>query len=493
MNKVLGKTRFISYNTLIAIGIWIFFVILAYLVFKVITEGGDRYLYALLFILFFLWLIFVQEKVGLAIGIFVILDIVFQGYVTLGRRFLFDTVYIGISQILLILLILWVIIKRISTKEMFSIKKPFSYLWIPFIILFFIGALRSEEVREGANFFQFYALESCIIYFSALTIFKKRGDIKTFVILLLIFTILTGILTKIDYFTGETIIQSAQREKDLRDFREEGSRVGLFFINPNLAGGFWMLLLPLTLALYMYERRVSLKICLALAVLVMMGALLMTFSRGSILCLPIALLFVLGLSKAKNAKISGILIFLAAAALLWAFYGYFQAMIEDRLETTMGRIESSYEEEKRLIVWVETLELIKRHPLLGVGLGEYTFNINARRNKFRYISEYAHPHNSYLEIAVMAGIPCLFIFLLMLGRFFHFVFPALKRGENSFFHALLTGLVGGILGFLANSGTDYLYFHAPLNHLFWLFIGLSVGVVNQIMKSKEEGIKELER
>ena len=60
--------------------------------------------------------------------------------------------------------------------------------------------------------------------------------------------------------------------------------------------------------------------------------------------------------------------------------------------------------------WQTSLELIKKYPLTGIGLGRFRYEYQRSGPPEQYNIPY-HAHNIYLHIAVEHGIPSLLLFL----------------------------------------------------------------------------------
>ncbi len=99
------------------------------------------------------------------------------------------------------------------------------------------------------------------------------------------------------------------------------------------------------------------------------------------------------------------------------------------------RVESSFKKfqqggvsrllEFRYYHWGNSLMMIKEHPVLGVGLGNWRFNYPLYYKSFtpdptfNYNVQVRKTHNDYLQLAAECGIPALVLFLLLWGRQFY--------------------------------------------------------------------------
>lgn len=117
--------------------------------------------------------------------------------------------------------------------------------------------------------------------------------------------------------------------------------------------------------------------------------------------------------------------------------------------------------EHRMVTWRTGFEIIKRHPLLGLGPEGVKFHFN------EYVPPdiprplpdgwYGHLHNIYLQYAAERGIPALLIMLWMLGHIlwdFHRGLGGLPRGPSDR-RWLLHGGIAVVLATLVEGVVEY--------------------------------------
>ncbi len=103
------------------------------------------------------------------------------------------------------------------------------------------------------------------------------------------------------------------------------------------------------------------------------------------------------------------------------FYNRF-SQIEDVLQTPSPSIQvdkNAYESSTmaRIHLWQNSFEVIKQHPLFGVGIGDVKDELVIAYQKNHYergAENHTNPHNQYLQTAVALGIAGLVILLLIL-------------------------------------------------------------------------------
>jgi O-antigen ligase len=209
--------------------------------------------------------------------------------------------------------------------------------------------------------------------------------------------------------------------------------------------------------------------------------LVVTFSRGGFAGITIGLGVVLMLSKwfkiMSNRKF---LIFFFITLTLWVvmaprFYGYFMA----RPEATSARLHLSK----------VGLEMVRAHPILGVGLNNHVV-VKPEYDPRKY----AFPmpvHNHYLIIASETGIPGLAFFLSFMGLT---CLCALKaaRSKDLYLASVAVGILGGLTAIALHILVDYLGSHTNMT-LLWIYGGLAAALGEKKMRPSEVTFRDENR
>ena len=128
----------------------------------------------------------------------------------------------------------------------------------------------------------------------------------------------------------------------------------------------------------------------------------------------------------------------------------------------------------RTFIWDSTFSIIEKHPILGIGPGNYPLEIDfARKEKsekypdllfFYEVTQRGHAHNDYFHIATISGIPNSFIYLLICFFILKKIIHLSERGEK-------TSLFYGLLGFFF-AGCFQCYFQDDeVVIVFWYLCG----------------------
>jgi len=187
-------------------------------------------------------------------------------------------------------------------------------------------------------------------------------------------------------------------------------------------------------------------------------ALVLTFSRGSMLAFAIALVFIATIRSRK------MLLILLAAAALFLVLPWTQFYVTRLVEGFQG---ADLATQMRFGEYKDALRLISRYPLLGVG---FTGTPD--------IDLYLGVANVYLTIASNMGLLGLSAFLLLIGAVFAYAWHAYPHTTAiPGLRAILLGLMAGLIGALANGIFDHYFFNLefhPAITILWTFIGLTL-------------------
>jgi putative inorganic carbon (hco3(-)) transporter len=196
------------------------------------------------------------------------------------------------------------------------------------------------------------------------------------------------------------------------------------------------------------------------------GALLLTFSTGGWLggaAALVAVLLALG-RRRLGLVLGGLALAGLAAASGLALLGALPERLNPLRQTGGFRLE----------LWSSTVEMIRDHPLLGVGLDNFAYLYQQV-----YLHEGAaaepnlsHPHNWLLHVWVELGLAGLVAFVWLLVRFGRRARASLARPDQRW---LVAGGLGALADMLVHGLVDNSYFLVDLAFLFWLILATAFG------------------
>jgi O-antigen ligase len=138
----------------------------------------------------------------------------------------------------------------------------------------------------------------------------------------------------------------------------------------------------------------------------------------------------------------------------------------NRLETVSGEVGSVNVEDvdgaSRIAIWRATWQLIKAHPIAGVGFGGYRAAIPQYHNASGRMTP-REAHNDYLELVASGGVIGAGLLILFLAIFVRRVRERLRR-TSGFSRAAIIGALAGLFGVAVHSFVDF-GLHITINAL----------------------------
>jgi hypothetical protein len=184
--------------------------------------------------------------------------------------------------------------------------------------------------------------------------------------------------------------------------RMSGSVSGIFD-NPNDLAASICLVMPFCFAFLQATRNMIKKGFWLCTILLLSYAVVATFSRGGFLAMLAAIassLWYIGAKARRFRRLMLVLPLVPCLILLVTIRGNYATRIQSIFDPTLDQY-GSYVARQGLLI--HSLELAARHPLLGVGPGQF-----AGHSKGWKVA-----HNSYTELAAEAGIPAAIFFIWM--------------------------------------------------------------------------------
>jgi O-antigen ligase len=240
-------------------------------------------------------------------------------------------------------------------------------------------------------------------------------------------------------------------------------------IDPNVLGGLLILVASLTAPQLFTERPILKKILVVPILAAMLSCLLLTFSRGALVGLGAACLF-LGATRYRRLFIAMVLVGLLILILPQTRF-YVQRFI------AAGRVQD-LATQMRMGEYKDAFKLISRYPWFGVGFSGAPS-----------IDLYIGVSSVYLLMAENMGLVGLASFLLIMALYFLHGWGARRalagdpEGE-----AILLGLLAAIAGAMVGGVVDHYFFNLDFPHsvsLFWLYVGLTIATIKVYLPSQE--------
>jgi hypothetical protein len=357
-------------------------------------------------------------------------------------------------------------------------RRLITWLFASYFLLMWVAALRSTPVMPGILEFRSIIIPQIIAFTLAKRGLGTSESYRRFFMSLTVLVVLVGLFDFWDMYFDRWILKSEVLDKPIYAHNRELNRFGSVFLNPNYLGAFVTLVFPALFVQTLNERRFGPRLWGGIGLLSLLFCLVETQSRGPLLAfgIVVALLIVGPCGGVSRSRRVG---FLALGVLVFALFmpGFFTHASErfsqlDEETATEGRTRET--------TWRYTQRIVAAHPVAGIGFGEGGFM--QAMTDFGFVEEFGlepldAPHNSYLQVAVYAGVPALLVFLIANLALIGKAFSVSLRGDAGH-AATVFGLAVGLIGFLASIFPDIQLFTANVAPLYWVFFGLLLAQVS---------------
>jgi len=243
-------------------------------------------------------------------------------------------------------------------------------------------------------------------------------------------------------------------------------RIHAVYGSPNNLGLFLGRIVPILAAVALFGRSLRRRAIYCLIGLPVGLCLYLTYSRGAwLLGLPAAFTF-LGLMRGKRAVLISLLAILVIALSLLPLIGTerLASLFNTQSGTTFLRLK----------LWQGSLNMIRDHPLFGVGLDNFLYQYRTRYVLPEAWEELdlSHPHNIVLDYWTRLGILGVIAIGWLLLAFFRKALRLYRQLADRDLKALLLGLMASMVAFLAHGLIDNSYFLVDLAFVFFLTLGV---------------------
>lgn len=382
----------------------------------------------------------------------------------------FKLEYHGVSAVdmllgIIILTYLASIIVNSDSRERFTkgLRNFFKDLLCIFMFLLFIvmsvsvlyakekGLAISETIRFATYLVLFF-----IIKYEINSVMIKENLLKLY----LGICSLLSIMGIIQYITN---IGESKRFVNFYDFGAS-SRITVTLTNPNNYGAFLILSIFPVIMLAINEKERRKKIYYSALSLLLLINITLTFSRNAYLG------FILGCF---------LLVIIYSYKLIYLLGGLgvlslFVPQIRRRFVEILDPVQNN----SRLKLWKTAIYMIKDHPILGVGNGNfvsyYDDYVFKKHRDLIYKDWKRYPsHNSYLKIESELGVLGMASFLGMLVSAWLKVRSMVNKTENGFIRSFYTGFLASMAAFYFMNFFDNLFFVPRTTVYFYILLAVS--------------------
>lgn len=370
------------------------------------------------------------------------------------------------------LLLFAFIIKKTIKKNGFLISTPVN---LPFFILFLISVISfKNSVDYNASFRGLTKLLEHVLLF--LICAEEIKDKRQFSWILL------------SVFLGASLISidGLWQIKFGRDFIRGNtlqSAIGLIrptasFPNPNVMGIYLTAIAPIIFGVTFFYAKGKIKLPLMLGTALTFTSIYLTFSRGAGVGVYAAILF---LTLARKKWIISLLLILV----LLIFPFIMPENIRDWAKEVGYHPLVFMCNYDRISFYKNTLNMIKHHPFIGVGVNTFCQSYKKYRlpeSEKNMTSDSIYAHNIYLHMAGEIGLLGLSAFIFLLFQVFRVGIKAYQRFDDEFLKIISISLLACLLAFLINGLTETSLYYSRVAMIFWYIVGMVLALGRRVLR-----------
>jgi O-antigen ligase len=378
-----------------------------------------------------------------------IFSMLFSPEVILGQTAAREITFRMDDLLLLVIVFTWLvrtaIYKELAVFRTTPLQTPIALFMAASFLATLIGMVSGRVGVATGLFFNLKIFEYFVVFFMVVNHVKEEREFKTFVLLILIVAFLVNLYALLQIPTGNRVTAPFEGE----------------FGEPNTLGGYLLIVISLTLALFLL-RSFGQRTNFLIPLLLLSGVIMMfTQSRGSwIGVILMSVPFILLSPKRLFFIIGGILLlvslpYVAPESTKERFAGTFRAdPFFERTERFMGLgLDPSASE--RVTSYKQGFEKWKKHPLLGYGVTGAGFI-----------------DGQFLRVLVETGIIGLAFFLFLLWRMALFLWDNYWSVDDPFLKGLYLGMLGVLAGLVGHGISASTFIIVRIMEPFWFLMGL---------------------
>lgn len=346
---------------------------------------------------------------------------------------------------------------------------PFGILipWLVFLGISAVSIAHSVNLRDSARgLFRF--TQYLILMWIAASAINDRRHVRG---------ILCGCAAGLAFASIDALWQTAAGFDFVRGNRPIVNigltRATAAFSDANVLGVYLSAFFPIPAAYALYHARGRMRIFFGAAAALGLIGILLTWSRPTLLAVYAVFVF---LALVKKDKVIGCLL----VAALVAFPFLLPRSVKEFARSVEYNPVRFMCNDDRIAVYRNSLNMIRRHPLTGLGVNTYMKNYRFYKESPEYrgvvTSDYMYAHNNFLQMAAETGLAGLSAFLWLLCALFRTTAGIYRTSRDPFLKTAGLGLIACSIAFLVNGLTESSLYYPRAAPIFWFIAGIALSL-----------------
>ena len=348
-----------------------------------------------------------------------------------------------------------VLILLFFKKTEFYFKSPLTLPFILFVIWAFIGLFFAVHKENSIHDFYAHLLKYLAIYYILINFFNSR---KRFILLSWIIIISATVFSIGGMIYFYLILGNSFPTARI-----------VFQETPSGIIGF-VTIFAILLSLHFISKRVDLyqKLVLMLSLAATVVITFLTLSRGSLLALVLSLLLLF----VKNKK---------AVIIFSVFMVIALSVVPLKNSLTFDTMQKKLRNSARINIWRTHLEIIKDHPIFGMGFGmdemscdQDFWNKYSARVPPKYRLPAFDPHNILVSTALRLGFVGLALFFYIIFAFARMSWITIRHGKDDFIKSWGLCITAAFIAWFIKGMFEPALSHVPAIILYTIFAMMTI-------------------
>ena len=363
-------------------------------------------------------------------------------------------------------LLFWVL-RVLAMKRLHLVRTPLNIPIAAFLAVAALGVITAVDFKHSLK--GYMTLGWMSIFFLTANNVKDVTRFRKLIRLLILITTIAGAygifqhLTRIDFFGNIKYL-------NLAFARSPG-----FFNSPMTFGNYVLLLLPVVIGMSSYARLGKERWVLLASGLIILAAIIFTYTRGVWLGL-IGGLVLMAILRSKK-----MLLFVLIGSIVCSMSVV--VFPSSRLaRRVMETFKSARPVGDRICFLEGGLKIIRDYPITGVGWEGFR-KVYPRYRPVEARESGCNAHNNFIDVTVDGGLLGLGMFLWLLVTIYKVGFHIFKELEEGYFKGIAWGFLGSFTAFLIAGLSQYNFGDSEVVMLFYFLLGM-VMVIPRIREAK---------
>ncbi len=402
----------------------------------------------------------------------------------------------SLNKPLVVFVLLSVIVNRIVKKRPFPPLRQVELLFLAYGFVWLLSSFAAtDQIRALDHIVDF--VKDFILIFTIIVALETHKHWQQALWLLLIVAMVLAAMSSYQVLSGNfeqeffgfAIVLQEQVLQEVYESRLTGP-IG----DPNFYGMILVSIVPLAIYYFLDEKRVVLRGIAGLTMLLLLFAIINTYSRGAFLALGVTIVFIaIERRVSPSFLIGGGLVLLLMLPFLPGSFG-------ERMSSLLALgapSETAVKEESsfrgRTSEALSGLLMFVDRPLLGVGINNYPNNYQKYSSQLGLDSRTTErdPHSLYIEALAETGIIGFSVFSLFLTTLMVSIHRARKKLQQMNLHPKtqrgLIALQMSLIAFLIAS----IFLHGAFIRYLWLLVALGAAGIHIAHATPEPNVDPL--